>query len=264
MVDRALPSGYFMKKTNFHYRCENPVPPTVMERLHFFEPDAPGVSELMKSLSALDLLEEEHYCPYCSARLTLCHAPPIHVGDGLGWGSEFMFICLNDECKLFVDGWKNIENNYGHVGSYRHMKLPDSNECYSMMVAGKDAFTGSVVDPEQIKRTSLRYEKEREATAALATCVADKKLEPVLYLLLDDHVSLAVKIRAAELLTALNDLACIEPLRNHAFRDPHLEQTINLAIAAILSAHFLKECPYCTELVKVRAKLCKHCQRELA
>jgi uncharacterized Zn-finger protein len=218
----------------------------------------------MKSPSALDLLEEEHYCPYCSARLTLCHAPPIHVGDGLGWGSEFLFICLNDECKLFVNGWKNIENNYGHVGSYRHMKLPDSNESYSMMVAGRDAFTGSIVDPEQIKRTNIRHEKERAATAALATCVADKNLEPVLYLLLEDNVSVAVKQRAAGLLTALNDLACIEPLRNHTFRDQYLEQTVNLAIKAIMAANFVKECPYCAELVKVRATLCKHCQKELA
>lgn len=218
----------------------------------------------MKSPSALDLLEEEHHCPYCSARLTLCHAPPIHVGDGLGWGSEYLFICLNDECKLFVNGWKNIENNYGHVGSYRHMKLPDSNESYSMMVGGVDAFTGSVVDPEQIRRTNIRHEKEREATAALATCVADKNPEPVLYLLLEDNVSLAVKQRAAELLTALNDLACVEPLRNHTFKDPYLEQTVNLALKAILAANFVKECPYCAELVKVRATLCKHCQKELA
>jgi len=160
--------------------------------------------------------------------------------------------------------WKNIENNYGHVGSYRHMKLPDSNENYSMMVAGKGAFTGSVVDPEQVKRSNIRFQKEREAVAELATCVEDKNLAPVLYLLLDDHVALDVKMRAAEMVPVLNDLACIEPLRNHAFRDPNLEQTVNLAIQTILAAHFLKECPYCAELIKARAKLCKHCQKELA
>lgn len=214
--------------------------------------------------SVLDLLEEVHLCPYCSTKLTLCHAPPIHVGDGLGWGSEYLFICLNDECRLFVNGWKNIENNYGHVGSYRHMKLPDSNESYSMMVAGKEAYTGSIVDPEQIKASNLRYQQEREAVAALATCVEEKNLAPVLFLLLDDHVSLAVKMRAAEMLPALNDLACIEPLRNHTFRDPHLEQTVNLALAGILAANFMKECPYCAELIKARAALCKHCGKELA
>lgn len=217
----------------------------------------------MKSISVFDLLEEEHSCPHCQAKLTLCHAPPVHVGDGLGWGSEYLFICLNDECRLFVNGWQNIENNYGHVGSYRHMKLPDSNESYNMMVAGKQAFTGSIVDPEQLKKENKRYLNEKEAIGKLDSCVAEKNLEPVLFLLLDDHVSVKIKTRAVELLSKLNDLACIEPLRNHEFKDPHIEQSVNLAINKILAAHFVKECPYCTELVKARAAICKHCQKEL-
>ena len=218
----------------------------------------------LKSVSVFDLLEEEHICPHCDEKLTLCHAPPIHIGDGLGWGSEYLFICLNDECRLFVSGWKNIENNYGHVGSYRHMKLPDSDESYNMMVAGKQAFTGSIVDPEQIKNENSRYQKEREAVAKLDTCVQEMNLEPVLYLLFDDHVSVQLKKKASELLTVINDVSCVEPLRNHDFNDSHLEQDVNMAIKAILDSHFLKECPYCAELVKARAKICKHCQKELA
>jgi hypothetical protein len=218
----------------------------------------------MKSAeSVFDLLEEEHSCPHCDARLTLCHAPPIHVGDGLGWGSEYLFICLNDECSLFINGWKNIENNYGHVGSYRHMELPNGSESYNMMVASKEAFTGSIVDPEEIKKSNARYQKEQEALAALETCVAEHNLKPVLYILLDDHVALAQRERAAKKLVEINDTACIEPLRNHDFRDSNLEQTINLAISRIMAANYVKECPYCAELVKVRAKLCKHCGKGL-
>lgn len=217
----------------------------------------------MKSTSVFDLLEEVHICPHCQSRLTLCNAPPIHIGDGLGWGSEYLFICLNDACCLFVNGWKNIENNFGHVGSYRYMKLPDSNESYTMMVAGKEAFTGSIVDPEVIRRQDKRYEKEKEAIARMDTCVAEKDLETPLYLLLDDHIALPVKKRAVELLRDLNDLGCIEPLRHHNFRDSYLEQDVNMAISAIMAAHYVKECPYCAELVKTRAKLCKHCGQDL-
>ena len=143
------------------------------------------------------------------------------------------------------------------------MRLPDSEECYNMMVAGKDAFTGSIVDPEAIKQQNVRYRLEKEAVAKLDTCVEENNLEPVLFLLLNDHVDINTRKRAIGLLTALNDVACIEPLRNHEFKDSHLEQDVNMAIAAILAANYLKECPYCSELVKARAKFCKHCQKEL-
>ncbi|MDX9834968.1 MAG: zinc ribbon domain-containing protein [Desulfobulbus sp.] len=214
--------------------------------------------------TALQYLEEKHTCPHCSTELTLCHSPAVHVGDGLGWGSEYLFICLNDNCSLFAKGWDYIADQYGHVGSYRFMKVPNSKENYSMMVVGKDAFTGSIVDVEDLKRKNVRYQLQLEALAALDSCVAEKRLEPVLSLLLDDSVSIDNRKRALALIAPLNDLACVEPLRSHTFKDPHLEQEINLAVGKVLGAHFLKECPFCAELIKARATVCKHCQRELA
>jgi len=212
----------------------------------------------------LRYIEEKHYCPHCSGDLTLCHAPPVHVGDGLGWGSEYLFICLNDTCPLFVKGWDYIANQYGHVGSYRYMELPNSKETYTMMVVTKDAFTGSIVDIEAIKQQNERYQHQQEALAALDSCLEQKQLAPMLTVLLDESISVDDRKRAVALLAPLNDIACIEPLRNHAFKDPHLEQEVNLAIGQILATNFLKECPFCAELIKARATVCKHCQRELA
>jgi hypothetical protein len=214
--------------------------------------------------AVLKYIEEKHYCPHCSGNLKLCHAPPVHVGDGLGWGSEFLFVCLNDECPLFIKGWDYIENQYGHVGSYRYMEIPNSKESYNMMVVGKDAFTGSIVDIEAFKQQSEQFKRQQDAIAALDSCVEQQSLEPVLTLLLDDSVSSKNRNLAASLLVPLNDIACVEPLRNHTFKDPNLAQTVKMAVAKVLANHFLKECPYCTELVKVRAVVCKHCQRELA
>ena len=212
---------------------------------------------------ALAYLEEKHTCPHCDTELTLCHAPPMHVGDGLGWGSEFLFICLNDECSLFTKGWEYIENQYGHVGSYRYMELPNSKESYNMMVAGKSAFTGSIVDVEALKRQNARYKSEKEAVAKLDTCVEADDLGPVLFLLTDNAANINDRKRAAALLPELNDLSCIEVLRNHDFSDTQLEQDVNLVINKILADHFLRECPYCAELIKTRARICKHCGKEL-
>jgi len=212
----------------------------------------------------LKYLEEKHVCPHCKSELSLCHAPPVHVGDGLGWGCEYLFICLNDECSLFVNGWQYIENQYGHVGSYRYMEIPGSKETYNMMVAGRGAFTGSLVDVEAIKEQNERYQQEKKAVAALDSCLEEKNLEPVLFLAMDEAADVQDRKKAISLLIPLNDLNCIEPLRNHTFKDTSLEQEVNMAISAILTKNFQKECPFCFELIKARATVCKHCQKELA
>src|SRR5512145_1505191 len=144
----------------------------------------------------MQYLEEKHCCPHCSGDLSLCHAPAVHVGDGLGWGSEYLFICLNDNCPLFIKGWDYIANQYGHVGSYRYMEIPNSKETYNMMVVGKEAFTGSIIDIEDVKRQSERYQRQQEALAALDTCVEQKQLAPVLAILLDDSVKIDDRKRA--------------------------------------------------------------------
>ncbi|MCI5208353.1 MAG: hypothetical protein D3910_06065 [Candidatus Electrothrix sp. ATG2] len=132
-----------------------------------------------------------------------------------------------------------------------------------MMVAGKSAFTGSIVDVDALKRQNSRYKSEKEAVAKLDTCVEANDLGPVLFLLTDNAANINDRKRAAVLLPDFNDLSCIEVLRNHDFSDTQLEQDINLAINKVLANHFLRECPYCAELIKARANICKHCSKEL-
>ena len=208
-------------------------------------------------------IEEEHTCPHCSQRMSCGEAPPVHVGDGLGWGSEILFICLNDACPLFLNGWAQIENQYGHHASYRYMELPGSRESNVMMVGNADAFKAAVINPEVLKNQNIRYQKEKEAVLALDTCVADNNLEPVMTLLLDEAADRVNRTRALELLIQINDLQCIDPLRNHVFRDIAFENECNLAIRNILKANYKKECPSCFEIIKAQAVKCLHCGETL-
>ena len=216
-----------------------------------------------KTERCIKLAQEEHYCPHCKQRLSCCEAPLFHVGDGLGWGTDVFFVCLNDECPLFANSWEEFEQNYGHSASCRYMLTPGSTKGEPMMVGSKDAFTGSVIDIDILKKQNKRYCEEKSAILLLDTCVEEKNLEPVLYLLLDENAHIDGRKRAAELLTKLNDLACIDPLRNHQFRHTDIEQIVNMAIKDILKANFRKECPYCAEVIKAQAKLCKHCGKEV-
>ena len=131
-----------------------------------------------------------------------------------------------------------------------------------MMVGSKDAFKGCVIDPESLKLQDERYAKEKEAVAQLDSCVADKNLAPVLLLILDDAADRKNRERAADLLVELNDLSCIDPIRNHTFKDDNLAHRINMAIKQLLSNNYKKECPDCSEIIKAQAKKCQHCGKE--
>lgn len=211
----------------------------------------------------LSFLDEVKTCPHCKEEMSLCEAPPIHVGDGLGWGSDVLFICLNDYCPLFLKGWDQIENQYGHHASYRYMEVPGSPEGNCMMVGNADAFKGCIVDKEDLRNQNVRYRLEKEASEQLISCVADKNMAPVMTLLLDEWATRGSRDKAAGYLVALNDLSCIDPLRNHAFRDTALEQKVNMAITELLKINFKKECPHCQEIIKAQAKKCLHCKENL-
>ncbi|HIP40270.1 MAG TPA: zinc ribbon domain-containing protein [Desulfocapsa sulfexigens] len=211
----------------------------------------------------LSVLDEIHICPDCKTEMSCCEVPPVHVGDGLGWGSEVLFICLNDDCSVFKGGWKKVETNYGHKGSFRNMQLPGSKEMNVMMVASKDAFTGSIVDPEAMREQNERYKREKQALAALDSCVELNDISPVMTLILDEAATPSGRIKAIALLKDFNDLSCIDAIRNHTFRKSEMEQECNLVIAQILKNHFKKECPHCSELIKAQAKKCQFCKEDL-
>lgn len=211
----------------------------------------------------LSRLDEVKTCPHCNQNMSCCESPPIHVGDGLGWGSDVLFICLNDGCTLFLEGWDKIEHQYGHHASYRYMELPGSPEGNYMMVGNADAFKACVIDKEDLKMQNQRYRRSKEASDELKNCVEDKNLEPVMTLLLDEAAPKGWRKAALEKLPELNDLSCVDPLRNQKFRDTSFEQKVNLAITGLLKVNFKKECPYCSEIIKAQANKCMHCKENL-
>lgn len=212
----------------------------------------------------LDYLDEVKICPHCKQELSCCEAPPIHVGDGLGWGSDILFICLNDGCSVFLNGWKTIEEQYGHHSSYRYMELPNSKEKNYMMVGNADAFKACVINKEELRSQNKHYQEQKRAKAALKTCVADKDIDSVLFLLLDEGAGKNTRTEAAQCIAPINNLDCVDPLRNHKFKDPAIKHAVDAGIKQLLENNFKKECPYCFEVIKAQALKCMHCKEDLS
>jgi hypothetical protein len=67
--------------------------------------------------------------------------PALKFHDTLGWGSTFLWVCNNDDCPVFVNGWKNMAEKHGQLASFRYMIQPDSGEAGVL-----PAFNADVLD----------------------------------------------------------------------------------------------------------------------
>jgi hypothetical protein len=83
-------------------------------------------------------------------------------------------------------------------------------------------------------------------------------------MLLDPVIPNRARLKAAEMVGELGGVEAIEPLINHKFPTPVLETGVKAAIDQLHERHFTRECPFCAEIIKKRAKICKHCNRELS
>jgi hypothetical protein len=86
----------------------------------------------------------------------------------------------------------------------------------------------------------------------------------ILALLLDATQPERVRLKAAEMLGDIGDVEAVEPIRNYKMSSTLLQQQADDANKKIHERSFTKECPFCAEIIKKRAKVCKHCGKEVA
>ncbi|MBF0285394.1 MAG: hypothetical protein HQL51_13160 [Magnetococcales bacterium] len=88
--------------------------------------------------------ERGRACPHCGQTLALYSTSPFTYSDGLGWGSQTLHVCFNDECPIFVNGWLTMER-YGRVGSQRYWYNPVDKEDGVLPVANHQSMRGDIL-----------------------------------------------------------------------------------------------------------------------
>jgi len=203
-------------------------------------------------------------CPYCSEEMNLWEVPPVNIGDGLGWGTPYLYICFNDNCSCYQQGWDHMKENYAHTASYRSINYPGTETFEIIPVFSSMGGRGQVIDDQVLAEQEALKEAIKKGFSILADCYVSKDGPQVMRMLLDPTEPVRVRTKAAEMIGDIGELEAIEPIRNVTFGNEILQKTVDEAISRVHERFFTRECPFCAEIIKKRAKICKHCQKEVA
>ncbi|MCP4116534.1 MAG: zinc ribbon domain-containing protein [Desulfobacteraceae bacterium] len=216
-----------------------------------------------------DLLErilnlEKPVCPHCKKEMSLWEVPDIAVGDGLGWGTPYLFVCFNDECPSFKQGWDNLQETMEHTASYRCINSPGDDNFEYMPVFSSIGGTGQVLDDDVMKMREDTKEAMRQGFSLLTDFYISKDWDEILKILLDSIQPTRVRIKAAEMVSEIADVEAIEHMVNNKFGAPLLQKAVDEAVTVLHGRHYTRECPHCAEIIKKRATTCKHCGKEVS
>jgi hypothetical protein len=176
----------------------------------------------------------------------------------------YLFLCFNDECPLYVQGWDHLEETYSHRASYRCMNYPGTQQYELMPVFSPMGARGQIIDDQVLLEEETLKENIKRGFSVLADCYVNKDGVSTLRIVLDATEPMRVRTKAAEMLGDIGSLEAIDPLTNLKVGNEILQAALAKAVAAIHERHFTRNCPFCDEIIKKKAKVCKHCGRDVA
>jgi SAM-dependent methyltransferase len=84
------------------------------------------------------------HCPYCGERMRKWAVPENPFTQT--WDNDFMYICFNDACPYFVQGWDFMYKQGNRGVSYRLMYNPEKNRCQPIPVNSVRALREGIID----------------------------------------------------------------------------------------------------------------------
>jgi hypothetical protein len=208
--------------------------------------------------------QKKPMCPHCGCEMQMWEVPPMPFSDGLGWGTPYMFLCFNDECPPYKKGWEDMEQNYGQKASYRCICYPGTENFEFLPVFSPFGATGQIVDEQVLAEEAALKESTIKGFSILTDCYNNKDWLTALNLLLDAAQPPKVRLKAADMLGDIGELDIIDSMKTYKFGNKLVQEKVNDSIIKIHERFFTRECPFCAEIIKKRAKICKHCQKEVA
>ena len=202
-------------------------------------------------------------CPHCKTKMTLWEVPQITFSDGLGWGTPYMFVCFNDKCLAYKEGWDNLKETTEYNASYRCINSPGTDNFEYMPVFSPMGGKGQILDNDELAIRKVYKEAMKQGFMLLTDFYISKAWDEILKMLLDPTNAPKVRLKAVDMVKELGGVEAIDPLVNHKFPFPKLQEAVNNCVKALHEKYYTKECPYCAEIIKKRAAICKHCNKKI-
>ena len=85
--------------------------------------------------------DEITHCPYCNAKLSAWQNP-----EGTSWGEGIQYVCFNDDCEYYKNGWAWMLEKYQQKASYRFRFDPQSGQRGPLPVWSQNALKDRIVN----------------------------------------------------------------------------------------------------------------------
>ena len=157
-----------------------------------------------------------------------------------------------------------MRENYGRNSSYRCMCYPGTHKPECIPVFSPEGAKGQIIDAQAVRQEQALEQNIKKGLAVLETCEAEKNYTTVLKILASADQPQRVRLKSAEIIGEIGNVECIEPIRNAKFANDLIQKAADDSIKKIHERFFTRECPYCAEIIKKRAKICKHCSKDVA
>ena len=89
----------------------------------------------------MNLPPELRHCPHCSALLQR-----ITIPEETGWDQPFHWVCFNDDCSYYREGWDWMNEQYEVHASYRYRVIPETGKASPIAVWSETALKDRIVE----------------------------------------------------------------------------------------------------------------------
>jgi len=154
--------------------------------------------------------------------------------------------------------------NFAHNASHRCMNYPGTNQFECIPVFSPEGAKGQIIDDNVLAEQEALKESIKRGFSILADLYVSKNWVEVLKILIDATEPSRVRLKAAEMVGDFGETEAIETLRSTRFGNQKIAEKVEQSVQKIHDRYFTRECPFCAEIIKRRATVCKHCGKDVA